>query len=91
MLATPEELLARLKEKLKQRGAKGVLGLQRIFKIIDDDGSKAISFSEFKKALRDFDVGQLQEEEAIMLFNMFDRNRDGTINYDEFLRLLRVN
>ena len=31
----------------------------------------------------------LKDNEILALFNCFDRNRDGTIDYDEFVRVLR--
>lgn len=31
----------------------------------------------------------LNDSEILALFNTFDRNRDGTIDYDEFVRVLR--
>jgi Ca2+-binding EF-hand superfamily protein len=31
----------------------------------------------------------LNENEIITVFNVFDRNRDGTVDYDEFVRVLR--
>lgn len=31
----------------------------------------------------------LSDSEILALFNTFDRNRDGTIDYDEFVRVLR--
>ena len=31
----------------------------------------------------------LTDKDIISLFNAFDRNRDGTIDYDEFVRVLR--
>jgi Ca2+-binding EF-hand superfamily protein len=31
----------------------------------------------------------LTDQEILALFNLFDRNRDGTIDYDEFVRILQ--
>lgn len=31
----------------------------------------------------------LSDSEILALFNLFDRNRDGSVDYDEFLRVLR--
>lgn len=31
----------------------------------------------------------LTDAEILALFNLFDRNRDGTVDYDEFIRVLR--
>lgn len=57
-----EIVIGRFKEKLMKRGAKGLIGLKRQFKIMDSDGSGALDFQEFKKALDDYKVGCTQEE-----------------------------
>jgi Ca2+-binding EF-hand superfamily protein len=49
-------LLEKFREKMAQRGARGILGLQRIFKIMDDDGSGYLDKNEFTKALKDYRV-----------------------------------
>lgn len=51
---------------------------------MDSDGSGALDFNEFKKALIDYKV-DCPEEEIENLFGIFDKNRDGTINLDEFI------
>ena len=78
----------RFREKVKQRGARGMIGLQRLFKIMDDDGSKSLNEYEFGKAIHDFRV-EMPEEQIHALFDAFDFNDDGTVNYDEFLRSVR--
>lgn len=40
-----------------KRGAKGLIGLKRQFKIMDADGSGQLDFTEFKRALEDYKVG----------------------------------
>lgn len=55
---------------------------------MDDDGSKSISQYEFAKACRDFKVG-INEENVPLIFEIFDTNRDGTLNIDEFLMAIR--
>ena len=55
---------------------------------MDDDGSKTISEYEFAKACKDFKVG-INEENVPIVFAAFDSNRDGTLNYDEFLMAIR--
>jgi Ca2+-binding EF-hand superfamily protein len=76
------------RDKIKQRGARGMIGLQRVFKIMDDDNSKSLDRNEFKKAINDFKVG-IPAENIDTIFNAFDLNRDGTIDYDEFVRIIR--
>ena len=44
--------------------------------------------SEFKKAVRDFRVG-LSDSDSEKLFRIFDRDRSGSIDYEEFLRGVR--
>ena len=65
-----------------------MIGLQRIFKIMDDDNSRTLSINEFTKACREFRVG-ISDEYIPTIFNAFDINRDGNLNFDEFLYTLR--
>ena len=65
-----------------------MVGIQRLFKIMDDDGSHSLSEQEFAKACRDFKTG-ISEENIPTLFAAFDTNRDGTLNIDEFLMAIR--
>jgi Ca2+-binding EF-hand superfamily protein len=84
----PNELIKLFRDKIKSRGARGIIGLQKLFTIMDDDGSKNISLYEFAKACRDFKVG-INEENVPLIFDVFDVNRDGTLNIDEFLMAVR--
>ena len=76
------------RKKVTQRGAKGIIGLGRLFRIIDDDGSRTVSRAEFEKACRDFKM-EMSSEDVGALFSAFDHNRDGSINYEEFIRTIR--
>ena len=76
------------KEKIKARGARGLIGLQRLFKIMDDDESRTLSQYEFAKACRDFKTG-ISEDNIPIIFTAFDHNRDGTLDIDEFLYAIR--
>ena len=84
----PDALIKLFRDKIKARGARGIVGIQRLFKIMDDDGSKTLSEQEFAKACRDFKTG-ISEENIPTLFAAFDTNRDGTLNIDEFLMAIR--
>lgn len=84
----PAQLVKLFRDKIKSRGARGIIGLSKLFHIMDDDGSKTISEYEFGKACKDFKVG-ISEENVPLLFKEFDTNRDGTLNYDEFLMAIR--
>jgi len=49
-------LIERFRKALKSRGARGILGLGRQFKIADDNGTGTLDLPEFKKAINDFGV-----------------------------------
>ena len=83
-----KSLLVKLQEKLKSRGASGFVGLQRSFKIMDDDGSKALDKSEFKKAINDLQLG-FSDGQCALMFSFFDSDNSGHIEYDEFLKTVR--
>jgi Ca2+-binding EF-hand superfamily protein len=78
-------LISKLKAGLKKRGANGFLGLQRTFRIIDDDGSKSLSLGEFIKAMKETKV-ELTEPEIRTLFQNFDRDNNGSIDFEEFIQ-----
>lgn len=88
MSYSEQQLLELFRSKLAARGARGLMGLQRQFKIADDDNSKDLDIYEFKKAIRDFRVG-LNERDSERLFRIFDRDGSGKIDYEEFLRGVR--
>ena len=84
----PEALAEALKAKLASRGARGIIGLQKQFKIMDDDNSKTLNNAEFNKALTDYKLG-FSKAECSALFNYFDVDSSGSITYDEFIRAIR--
>jgi Ca2+-binding EF-hand superfamily protein len=76
-----------VRSKVTARGARGINGLRRVFKIMDDDGSKSLSRAEFIKAMQDYRITG-DHDEASRIFNLFDRDHSNTIDYDEFLRAI---
>lgn len=74
-----------LRKCLAQRGVRGLIGLQRLFKIFDSDKSGKVSFEEFKKILKDYRV-KISESDIVKLFAQVDANKSGLISYGEFLR-----
>ena len=59
---TPEQLAEALRTKLVSRGARGFIGLQRQFKIMDDNNSKSLDKYEFTKAMTDYMLGFTEGE-----------------------------
>jgi Ca2+-binding EF-hand superfamily protein len=82
------ELAERLQQKLIQRGARGIIGLGKSFKIMDDNNSRSLDLYEFTKAMTDYMLG-FSTEEIKQLFAFFDVDSSGACDYDEFLRQLR--
>lgn len=55
---------------------------------MDDNHSMSLDKYEFTKAIQDYMLG-FSEGEIATLFRVFDYNRNGLIDYDEFLRTIR--
>ncbi|KAH7970632.1 hypothetical protein HPB49_012779 [Dermacentor silvarum] len=86
MSLTPIE---KLRHQCLQRGAHGIKGFARQFRIMDDSGDKKLDMEEFKKGLQDFKVF-LSPSEVDALFKDLDKDGNGTISFNEFLIALRV-
>ena len=83
-------MMSLFRDRLKMRGARGIVGLQRIFKDMDDDGSNCLNLFEFQKACNKFKIG-ISDEYLPTLFNAFDLNNDKTLSIHEFLIAIRGN
>ena len=86
--ATGEDLLQKLRTKLASRGARGIIGLAKQFRIMDDNHSMSLDKYEFSKAMADYMLG-FTEGEIQTLFGYMDFDRSGLVEYDEFIRAIR--
>jgi Ca2+-binding EF-hand superfamily protein len=77
-----------LRKKLASRGARGIVGLGRQFRIMDDNHSMSLDKYEFTKAMTDYMLG-FTEGEIATLFRTFDFDHSGLVEYSEFLRVIR--
>ncbi|KAG7390885.1 hypothetical protein PHYPSEUDO_006369 [Phytophthora pseudosyringae] len=77
-----------MRDSLYEHGAKGIRGLGRKFRIIDDDGNRSLSLDEFSKAIREHAL-ELSEKEVEELFHFIDANKSGGVDFDEFLLAVR--
>jgi Ca2+-binding EF-hand superfamily protein len=59
--------------------------IQSIFNEFDKDGSGAVSIEEAKAMLEQIDI---PEEEVESLVRMYDSNKDGELQYGEFVAFL---
>ncbi|XP_035215086.1 calcyphosin-like protein [Stegodyphus dumicola] len=84
-LMATDDPLEKLRLLCLQRGAKGILGLGRVFRRMDDNHSGDLNMEEFVKGIRDTGLN-ITDEEAENLFKQFDKDGSGVVHYDEFLR-----
>lgn len=69
-------------------GVDGVVRLKRLLTVMDTSGDGVLSRKEFKFGLADFGL-DFSEEEFFALWNYFDRDHSGFIDWNEFLTGLR--
>jgi Ca2+-binding EF-hand superfamily protein len=81
-MAGVETILEKLRTSLGRRGAEGVRGLGRHFKIIDRDNSHTLDAEEFSNCCRINKLGLTKQEEG-QLFVAFDKDMSGTVDYEE--------
>ena len=78
----------RLRNKLISRGARGIIGLGKQFRIMDDNNNRSLDIYEFTKAMKDYMMG-FSDSEIRTLYAYFDYDHTGAVDYDEFLRTIR--
>eukprot|EP00999_Lentomonas_sp_LEN2_P000282 NODE_1278_length_924_cov_92.032622_g1232_i0.p1 GENE.NODE_1278_length_924_cov_92.032622_g1232_i0~~NODE_1278_length_924_cov_92.032622_g1232_i0.p1 ORF type:complete len:269 (+),score=45.68 NODE_1278_length_924_cov_92.032622_g1232_i0:115-921(+) len=66
-----------------RRGANGLRGMQRSFRIMDDNHSMTLSKDEFATGMADYGV-HLTDQELEEAIAAFDTNGDGLVNVTEF-------
>ena len=79
-----EDLIGHLKYILFQRGPRGIMSIKRTFMLIDENSDKRISFTEFEKMFKRYRFN-LTQNGINNLFNYFDKDKSGFIDYSEFL------
>ena len=79
-----EDLMAHLRNNLVQRGPRGLMSIRRTFMLIDENSDKRIQFSEFEKMFKRYRFN-LSQVEINNLFNYFDKDGSGYIDYGEFI------
>ena len=69
---------------IKKRGIRGIMAMRRAFMIADENDSKTLSLPEFIKFCHDYRM-PITGKEINILFEEFDTNKNGQINYEEFI------
>ncbi len=65
------------------------LSIFRTFRLYDDNRDRKLTLTEFQHGIEDYGVA-LTNAEVKELFNHFDQDDNGSIIFDEFLRVIRV-
>jgi Ca2+-binding EF-hand superfamily protein len=77
----------KFRDLLLKRGSKGIVGLKRQFTLMDQDNSGALDPHEFANAIKDYRMA-VENVEIDRLFELFDFNKDRTIDFGEFLKII---
>ena len=80
-----EEINDKIRAQLFRKGTSGLSGVARVFKQADFNGNKKLDEDEFEEALS-FAGVFLSASELHTLFSVYDRNGDGNIGYEEFIK-----
>ena len=85
------EIIVKFRNALKAQSSnkKGIIGLNRLFKIYDSNNNKTLDIQEFTKAIKQYNIPELTDNDIKECFRIFDRNNNGHIDYDEFICTLR--
>lgn len=75
----PHEIIKKVRNTLKRRGAHGIRGIGRTFRRMDDNGDRKLDKQEFKWGLKDIGLA-LEDKELASLFKFFDSKGEGKID-----------
>ncbi len=84
----PNQVLEKVKSVLLQRGGHGIRGLGIVFRRMDNNRDKRLDRYEFQWGLKE-NGHDISPSEFERIFKFFDKDNNGKINYDEFLRAIR--
>ena len=83
-----EGIILKLREKLSTGGLLNLMSIESGFRALDPENEQMFDYEKFVKACENFGFN-LSEEESKLLFDAFNREESGKLNYDEFIRVLR--
>jgi Ca2+-binding EF-hand superfamily protein len=86
---TIEDLVNEIKAKIIERSANGIRGISRIFKAMDNNSNHLLDVDDFRWGLKDYGI-TISKEEADQVLKHFDRDGNGQVDFNEFLRALKV-
>lgn len=77
-----------IRKKILDKGSYGFRDLLNHFRKIDVDNTGGLEKEDFKWGLRNYGV-ILSSEELNTIFNTFDRNKNGQVDFQEFLAVIK--
>ena len=84
-----ENLLNKIKSKLKEGGINAVISLESAFRNYDIESNQLVNYETFSNILNNNYKFNLTNGETAAIFQMFDQEQTGKIDYDEFIRFIR--
>ncbi|KAJ9459439.1 Pyruvate dehydrogenase E1 component [Diplonema papillatum] len=80
--------LSRLQDEVRGGRGKKLKFAQEWFDKIDTDGTRELEFDQMQQLMTELDF-EVSNEEMEEIFNFFDRERMGVVNYDVFMNALK--
>jgi Ca2+-binding EF-hand superfamily protein len=84
-----EEIRLRLLKNNRQHRKSSYPLITDLFKKMDKDHSREIEYHEFKDGLHYLGMKNIQEKEMHQLFNKFDTDKKGKVDFEAFVTALR--
>lgn len=81
------DMIAEIKAKILERSQTGIADLQKIFEAMDERGDGQLDCDDFRWGLIDFGIS-LTKMEAMTVLENFDKDKNGTVSFSEFLQTL---
>ncbi|GFR06671.1 calcyphosin [Trichonephila clavata] len=81
-------VVEKLREICRSRGANGIIGLSRAFRLMDDNRDRKLDLEEMKLGLKEYGA-TLEDDEVTELFKELDKDESGTVSFEEFLKAVR--
>ena len=73
---------------IRNLGTTSLINLLKLFKLNDENNSRELDLYAFNKALHEFET-ELSDDEITSVFNYFDKEKTGFINYVNFINAVR--
>lgn len=81
-------MIAEIKAKILERSQSGIQDLHRIFEAMDERGDGQLDCEDFRWGLIDYGI-TLTKLEAMTVLENFDKDKNGTVSFSEFLQTLQ--